>query len=65
LVEFTGSRQGQSVAHALQAIDLLVMLEQPIPFDAQTAFSRAGEKDKADSEDIRALATRLGFDLPE
>ena len=65
LVESAGSRQVESVTRALQAIDLLVMLEQPVPFDAQTAFARAGENDKADSENVRSLATRLGFDLPE
>jgi hypothetical protein len=63
LVEDAGSRAPESVARALHAIDLLVMLEQAIPFDAQTAFARAWKKVGTPQEkDALALATRLGFD---
>jgi hypothetical protein len=54
---------GESVTRALRLIDLLSLLEHPIPFDAQTAFSRARKAKGPDiPKDIRTLATRLGFD---
>jgi hypothetical protein len=66
LMESAGSRTRESVTRSLQAIDLLSMLNEAIPFDAQTAFARAMKHPGPDlPEEIRTLAMRLGFDQSE
>lgn len=63
LVRSVSDLTGENVIRALRLIDLLSLLELSIPFDAQTAFSRARKTKGPDiPEDIRTLATRLGFD---
>jgi hypothetical protein len=48
---------------ALDAIDLLVLLELPIPFDAQIAYARAAATmDATKRADLVPLAHRLGFE---
>ena len=62
LVLAAGNPAPEGVTRALRAIELLSLLEQPIPFDAQTAFARAIENHPEGNADLRTLATRLGFD---
>ena len=62
LVLAAGNPAPESVTRALRAIELLSLLEQPIPFDAQTAFARAIENHPEGNTDLTTLATRLGFD---
>jgi hypothetical protein len=63
LVQSAGNLAADSVTRALRSIELLSLLEQSIPFDAQTAFARALKtKGKAPGKDVDTLATRLGFD---
>jgi hypothetical protein len=63
LVESVAEVEPESIRRALHAIELLSMLEQPIPFDAQTVFARTMDSGDKNREDITTLATRLGFDL--
>jgi hypothetical protein len=63
LTQSTGSLAPENVFRALRSIDLLSLLEQAIPFDAQTAFARAVKMSGgARDPDVEILATRLGFD---
>jgi hypothetical protein len=63
LVTAAGNPSDEGVARALRLLDLLSMIEAPIPFDAQTEFARARKQRGPDlPEEIRTLAMRLGFD---
>ena len=66
LVESVSSLEAGSVTRALGAIELLAVLGEAIPFDAQTAFARIlrGATQEV-SENVKTLAIRLGFDLNE
>lgn len=53
----------QGVARSLRLIDLLSLLEQSIPFDAQTEFDRARKRLNPDQQlALSELARRLGFE---
>ena len=53
----------EGISRSLRLIDLLSVLEQSIPFDAQTEFAGALKHQGPDlPEEIRTLAMRLGFD---
>jgi hypothetical protein len=63
LIKSAGNLAPDNVTRALRSIDLLSLLEQSIPFDAQTAFARSVKTaGRASHPEVETLATRLGFD---
>jgi hypothetical protein len=53
----------EGIERSLRLVDLLSLLEQSIPFDAQTEFDRARKHLNPDQQlDLRELARRLGFE---
>lgn len=64
LVEAVAHLEPENITRALLAVDLLSLLEVPIPFDAQTMFFRTMTGVNPETRDrAMALALRLGFDI--